>query len=283
LAESARRSATRRHAAQKVGTDPTDPSSEVPLVQSLSPGSRTSGSLHLFASTLAALAVGLPANAEVTILREPVYALDARSIVGANRVMARTRFFRSGVPSCPPVGARAALARPPSRSRADYGRFLRERLARFLAVAHSLGLRTDDAGDARAYFIQIAFKVYDGRAFGEPATGALQGPGLWSEGAIAGMARSSAWLARFAFVTRLKFVMGSNRSFASLPAKGKQRIYDYYALAAQLLIDGCEAAVRTGDAHELGLVRRTAREQLRLDLGIDPDRVHFTPSGIDVE
>jgi uncharacterized protein DUF6683 len=253
------------------------------LAHIISYQSRAASPLSSFAATLAALAVGLPASAEVAILREPVYALDARSITGANRAMARTRFVRAGISSMPHELAIIAAKRDPSRSRAEFEHFLRERLDRFLIDAHSLGLRTDDAGDARAYFVQIAFKVYDGRQFGEPSAAALRGPGLWSQGAIAGMARSSAWLAKFEFVARLKFVMGTNRSFASLPAKGKQRIYDYYALAAQLLIDGYRTAVRMGDAHELALVRRTAREQLRLDLGVDPDRVHFTATGIDLE
>jgi hypothetical protein len=241
------------------------------------------GPLSLFAATLATLAVGFPASAELAILREPVYALDARSITGANRAMARTRFSRAGVSSMPHELAIIAAKQHPSRSRAEFEHFLRERLDRFLIDAHGLGLRTDDAGDARAYFIQIAFKVYNGRQFGEPGVDALHGPGLWSEGAIAGMERSSAWLAKFEFVARLKFVMGTSRGFASLPARGKQRIYDYYALAAQLLIDGYRTGVRTGDAHELALVRATARQQLRLDLGVDPDRVHFTATGIDVQ
>jgi hypothetical protein len=237
----------------------------------------------LLATTLAALAVGLPAGAQVTILREPVYALDARAIAGANRTMARTRFHRSGTSTMPRELAAVAARQHPGESREAYERFLGERLARFLRDAHANGLRTDDAGDARAYFIQVAFKIYNGRQFGDPAAAALRGPGLWGQGAIAGMARSSAALARYTFVSRLKYVMGANRRFAALHAGAKQRIYDYYALAAQLLVDGYDAAQRTDDRREMSLVRKTARDQLRLDLGVDPDRVHFTTNGIDVE
>jgi hypothetical protein len=236
-----------------------------------------------FAATLAALAVGLPAGAQVAILREPVYAFDARAIAGANRAMARTRFLRKGTSSVPRELAVVAAKQHPTELRDAFERFLRARLDRFLNAAHACGLRTDDAGDARAYFVQIAFKIYDGRQFGDPSSAALHGPGLWSEGAIAGMALSSAWFARFTFVSRLRFMMGTNPRFAALPPSGKQRIYDYYALASQLLIDGFETAVRTGDANELALVRRTAREQLRLDLGMEPDRVHFTAGGIEVD
>jgi hypothetical protein len=233
-------------------------------------------------ATLAALAVGLPASAQVTIVREPVYALDGRAIVGANRVIARTRFNRSPGSSIPHELALLA-ARKQGGGVGAFAHFFCEQLERFLADARGAGLRTDDAGDARAYFVQLAFKIYDGRCFGDPAPRALHGSALWGGGAIAGAAHSAAWLARFAFIARIKFVMGKNARFAALSSAGKQRVYDYYALAAQLLTDAYVEAQRTGDRHERDLARRTARDQLRLDLGVDPNRVHFTASGIEVD
>ncbi len=233
-------------------------------------------------ATLAALAVGLPASAQVTIVREPVYALDGRAIVGANRVIARTRFTRDAASSIPHELAALAAHRHDG-SVASFEHFFAERLDRFLADAKAAGLRTDDAGDARAYFVQLAFKIYDGRGFGDPPPATLRGPDLWGGGAIAGAARSSAWLARFAFISRLKYVMGKNPRFAALSSAGKQRIYDYYALASQLLTDAYQTAQRTRDRQERELARRTARDQLRLDLGVDPARVHFTAGGIEVD
>ena len=61
-------------------------------------------------ATLAALAVGLPAGAQVTIVREPLYALDGRAIVNANKVIARTRFSRargSSIHTSSPCGRHA--------------------------------------------------------------------------------------------------------------------------------------------------------------------------------
>jgi hypothetical protein len=233
-------------------------------------------------ATLAALAVGLPAGAQVTIVREPLYALDGRAIVNANKVIARTRFSRSRSSSIPHELA-VLSARTKVGTVGAFEHFFSERLAQFLADARSAGLHADDAGDARAYFIQLAFKIYNGRGFGDPAPRALHGSDLWGGGAIAAAARSEAWLARFEFVERIKFVMGTNPRFAALSSSGKQRVYDYYALAAQLLTDAYLEAQRTGDRHERDLARRSARDQLRLDLGVDPNRVHFTASGIEVD
>jgi hypothetical protein len=233
-------------------------------------------------ATLAALAVGLPAGAQVTIVREPLYALDGRAIVNANKVIARTRFSRARGSSIPHELA-VRSARTKVGTVGEFERFFSDRLDHFLADARSAGLRTDDAGDARAYFIQLAFKIYNGRGFGDPAPESLRGSELWGGGAIAAAARSEAWLARFEFVERIKFVMGKNPRFAALSAAGKQRVYDYYALAAQLLTDSYLEAQRTGDRRERSLARHTAQDQLRLDLGVDPNLVHFTATGIEVE
>ena len=162
-----------------------------------------------------------------------------------------------------------------------YEVFFRNRLAAFLRGAPALGLRTDDAGDARACFVQTAFKIYNGQSFGDPRA-ALTGPGLWGEGAIAGMARASASFARLQFALRLKFFMGSNKRFAALDDRGKQRVYDLYSIDSEVLIESWQAAVRHDDAHELAFVRKQARQQLRADLGLDPDHVRFTSSGIEV-
>jgi hypothetical protein len=233
-------------------------------------------------ATLAALAVGLPAGSQVTVVREPVYALDGRAIAGANRVIARTRFTRKPGSSMPHELA-VLSARTKVGTVGAFEQFFSERLHQFLADARSAGMRTDDAGDARAYFIQLAFKIYNGRGFGDPVPHALRGSELWGGGAIAAASRSEAWLARFEFVERIKFVMGKNPHFAALSSAGKQRVFDYYALAAQLLTDSYLEAQRTGDRRERELARHTARDQLRLDLGVDPNLVHFTATGIEVE
>jgi hypothetical protein len=222
------------------------------------------------------------AVADVTIVREPVYALDARAIVGANRVIARTRFRRAGSSPLVHELAVAAGERQGAGDVPKYERFFRSQLAAFLRAAAAAGIRTDDAGDARAYFIQAAFKVYDGQGFGDPR-GALSGPGLWGEGAIAGMASASASLARMEFRLRVKFVMGRNPRFARLSDAGKQRVYDFYAVATELLIAGYVAAAGAGDRREVAFVRRQAKQQLKADLGVDPDRVRFTAAGIVLE
>jgi hypothetical protein len=220
-------------------------------------------------------------RAQVTVVREPVFTLDARAIVGANRVIARTRFHRQGS-SVLPHELAVIAARRGAVAVATYEHFLADRLRAFRRHAAQLGVRDDDVGDARALFVQAAFKVRGAQGFADPAA-ALQAPGLWGEGAIAGMARASSSFARLQFTLRLKYVMGSNRRFAALSDAGKQRLYDFYALAAQLLLDAAAAAARTGDAHEIRYVRRQAEQQLHADLGVDPSRVRFTPFGIEID
>jgi len=232
-------------------------------------------------ATLAALAVGLPAGAQIAIVREPVYAFDAKAILGAGRAMTRTRFSRSASSSIPHELAVVAAHRHAARVRA-FERFFASRLDRFLADARRAGLPVNDVGEARAAFLQVAFRVYDGRGFGE-APESSGGVDLWGGGAIAAQRRSSAWLARFAFVSRIKYAMGKDARFVALTNSGKQRIYDYYALACQLLLDASAAAQQGHDTAERALAKRTARDQLRLDLGVDPDRVHFTPEGLERE
>jgi len=236
---------------------------------------------RLLLAAAIALSLRCEASAQVAVPREPVYSLDARAIVGANRIIGRTRFTRHGSSSMVRELAHAA-AHGNAALAARYDRYFHASLVDFLREAPDAGLSRNDVGDARACFIQVAFKVYDGQGF-DDARGSFKGPGLWGEGAIAGMARGSSSLARLEFVERIKFLTGANRRFAALSDPSKQRIYDFYAIGAELLARGYQAALRSANGLELAFLRKQARKQLKADLGVDPGRVHFTSSGIAVD
>jgi uncharacterized protein DUF6683 len=223
---------------------------------------------------------GAPAVGQITTVRAPVFAFDARALVGAGRIMARTRFRRRGTSTAARELASIA-AHGDRRVRPRYERFFSAKVRAFLNGASQLGVRTDDAGEARALFIQVALKIYDGQSFGD-AMPRLHGAGLWGEGALTGMAAASASLAKLQFVLEVKYVTGKSPRFAALRDAGKQRAYDVYALATQLLAEAAQAAALRADRKAQASVRAQAERQLRADLGVDPHRVRFTAAGLDL-